>query len=244
MSKIAASLLKSVTKLKNDNYYVWKEEMENIFLLHVSYDIVFGNLVGGEGMRATVAAAKGLDREACPYIYLTIDLSLCHVIAGKIKASECWKAIAENFTKDVCACCYEIHSQLYHPAHNTTKPIHEYIQSIKDAQYKVEGLGKMVSDEEIWNIIIISAFDTACTNLITHTDEPTLTDVEAALKDFDLDHQACFEERQSEVACHAAGKQGVRRNKGRKCPDTYSHHLRPCSLSPSHHHHHSSCTQS
>jgi hypothetical protein len=29
VSKIASSLLESVTKLTNDNYYTWKEEMEN-----------------------------------------------------------------------------------------------------------------------------------------------------------------------------------------------------------------------
>ena len=132
MSKIAASLLESVTKLKNDNYYVWKEEMENIFLLHGSYDIVLGNTVGGEGTKAA-AAAEALDREARPYIFFTIDPSLRHVISGKIKASECWKAIAGKFRTDIHAHHYKICSQLYRPAHDTAKPIREYIQTIKDA---------------------------------------------------------------------------------------------------------------
>jgi hypothetical protein len=77
MSKIASSLLESVTKLMNDNYYTWKEEMENIFLLHGSYDIVTGTLPKTAATKAA-ATAEVLDKEARPLIFFTVNPSLCH----------------------------------------------------------------------------------------------------------------------------------------------------------------------
>jgi hypothetical protein len=45
---------------QNDNYYIlWKEEMENIFLLHRSYNVVIGRTA------QAAAAAEALDKEAC-----------------------------------------------------------------------------------------------------------------------------------------------------------------------------------
>jgi hypothetical protein len=57
---------------QDDNYYTWKEEMGNIFLLHGSYDIVTGTLPKTAATKAA-ATAEALDKEAHPLIFFTVN---------------------------------------------------------------------------------------------------------------------------------------------------------------------------
>lgn len=227
------SLLTQVTKLTDKNWNTWKDEVMMVLVREEAWDIVSGVMTEPQGvdqeksMGITSAKWKRLDQLSSATIYFTIDESFRYLIKGKTSGSEAWQILKTEFEKNVRSRRYEIRRRFNNPIHDPSIPVVNYINGITSARDELTAIGIKVEETETCDMILMhldSSFQTIADVLTSQPTEPSLSQIQASLVEYESSRKAKESNSAHVEAVLAARSKNGSKSKGRGSHSRHSKH--------------------
>ena len=125
------------------------------------------------------------DKHAYTIIYLLVSSNKCHIIVQASVGSDTLPLLKAKFKKDVASNHPNLHSNFYNVTHDPSKPVMEFINTIQSISHQLAAIKHSLHATEITNMILLhlhESFSPIHSALITHKEEPMLTEIIAAVK--------------------------------------------------------------
>lgn len=176
-----ASVITSIPKLDDSNWFAWAKKMKMAFLAAGLDGISSGSPPTDPALKARW---DNLDRQMLAYVYLAISDEFQYLVEDHSSASSAWTDLKDHFEKSTFSARMKARKELYEVEHDTSRPLAHYLHSVSVAKQKLEALGCTIGDTEIKDVLLMrldSSFDPVRLTILSQKDEPTLADVKKIL---------------------------------------------------------------
>ena len=97
-----------------------------------------------------------------------------------------WPLLKAEFKKDVASNSLNLRSNFYNVTHDPSKPVAGFINTIQSISHQLAAIKHPLHATDITDMILLhlhESFSPICSALITHKEEPTLTEIIATVKE-------------------------------------------------------------
>ncbi|GBE80082.1 hypothetical protein SCP_0212850 [Sparassis crispa] len=214
--------------LTGDNYYDWKFAVSMVMRRNACWDVVSGKVSKPAEDKLGDWPKKAED--GLTLIGLTVDPSQYGYIRDCTDGPAAWKALAAVYEKNSRANRIALKRQFYNFVHDPKCPIRDYISGITNLAAKLKGIGVVLEDEDVTDVLIFNLhedYSNIAGTLTATKGDLKIADVTGALVDEEgrrgglpkaddekeVENMALFaqkkrDNRNRNVECYNCGKRG------------------------------------
>lgn len=174
----------SITKLNGENYHNWKFAVSMALRQRGCWSVVSGIETKPSPGDVEEKSWERKAEDGLTTIALTVDPSQYTYIRECANGVDAWEKLKNVYEKNSRSMRITLKRQFYTFEHDITLPLHHYVNSITDLATKLKGIGIILTDEEIIDVLIFNLHDeysSVAASLMTSKDELKIADVTSAL---------------------------------------------------------------
>lgn len=180
------SIQASIEKLTASNYHTWSREVQSFLSLEEVWDVV-----DPDDTAPTTAAAHKRDAKAYAHIWFLVAPEFRDPLTdlSAISGRAAWAALKTEHEKDNPSTRMALRQQFYSLRHNTATSVTAFISAVLSITRQLEAIKHKPAKDEITDKLLIGldpSFSAIRTTLSLRKPEPTLGEITAALKEFEL----------------------------------------------------------